>query len=46
MVETIPSARIWEFRAIDTRDQKCLEALLAYGEYLKDSPLEYQDYAE
>jgi hypothetical protein len=33
---------------IDTRDQKCLEALLACGEYLEseDLPLEYQDDAE
>jgi hypothetical protein len=33
---------------IDTPNQKCMEALLACGEYLEseDSPLEYQDDAE
>jgi hypothetical protein len=37
-----------ELRTIDTFDQKCLEALLACGEYFEseNSPLEYQDDAD
>jgi hypothetical protein len=37
-----------ELRTIDTFDQKCLEALLACGEYFESekSPLEYQNDAD
>jgi hypothetical protein len=44
-VEATHPARMWELRTIDTFNQKCLEALLAYGEYFEreNSPLELKN---